>query len=137
MISWTRAILSPIAAAAVVCAVGSTIAGLMHHPPATREMFAAALIALFAAEVALLPVWLVRHKAADSAAQGALIATVIHMGVCAGVGLAFQKLTAAPQSFLYWLCALYWATLLGVCRVLTRVVKSAPGPVNENALADK
>lgn len=132
MISWTKAILTPIAITAVVCAVGSTFAPIMHRPPGMREMLAAALIALMAAELALLPVWIVRNKPADSAAQGALVSTVIHMGICAGVGLGFQKLTHAPQSFLYWLCALYWSTLLGLCRVLTRVVKSAPPPVAGN-----
>lgn len=137
MISWTKAILTPVATAAMVCAVGSTIAPLMHRQPATPEMFAAALITLIAAELALVPVWIVRRKAADSAAQGALLSTVIHMGVCAGVGLGFEKLTHAPQSFLYWLCALYWATLLGVCRVLTRLVKSAPPPVPTKVLAGK
>ena len=55
MISWTRAILTPIAIAAVVCAVGSTIAPLLRRAPATREMIAAALITLIAAELALVP----------------------------------------------------------------------------------
>lgn len=137
MISWTRAILTPIAIAAVVCAVGSTIAPLMHRSPATREMYVAAGVALFAAELAMVPIWIVRNKAADAAAQGALVATVIHMGFSAGVGLAYQQLAHPPQAFLYWLCALYWATLLGVCRVLMRVVKSAPAPVAGQASAGK
>jgi hypothetical protein len=99
--------------------------GLKLH---TRELLLAAGICLAAGELAMIPVFVVRGKPADNVAQGALIATVLHMAAAAGGGMLVLQLVHPPQAFVYWLCAFYWTTLAGVCRVLMQAVKSAPIP---------
>jgi hypothetical protein len=112
----------------LVCAAGMGVCralGLQLH---LHDMLLAAGICVAGAELAMVPVFAVRGKPADNAVQGALLSTVVHLAVAAGLAMAVLKMNHPSQAFVYWLCALYWATLAGVCRVLLQVVKSAPMP---------
>jgi hypothetical protein len=117
----------------VVCAAGLGMCRALGVPLHVHQMLIAGGICLTGAELAMIPVFVVRGKPADNAVQGALVSTVIHLGVTAGVGMAVLKMDQPQmhhqsQAFAYWLCALYWTTLAAVCRVLMQVVKSAPVP---------
>ena len=124
-----KTILLPLLIVAGVCAGGFAVCQVLRIHVHSIEMTWAASICLCAAELAMVPVMIVRGKPADNAVQAALVATVIHMGVAAGGGVMVLQMIHPPQAFIFWLCAFYWATLAGVCRVLMRVVKNAPVPV--------
>jgi hypothetical protein len=112
--------------AALVCVGGFAICKAAGVSPHSSEMVLAALIGVTAAELAMVPVFVVRGKSADSVVQGALVSTVIHLSVSAGGGLAVMNMMHPQKAFIYWLCVFYWSTLAGVCRVLMQAVKSAP-----------
>jgi hypothetical protein len=124
-----KIILLPVLIIAGVCAGGVAVCLALRLNTHFNQMIWAAGVCLIAAEIAMVPVFIVRGKPADNAVQGALISTVIHMALAAGGGLVVMQLNHPPQAFIYWLCAFYWTSLAGVCRVLMQVVKSAPVPV--------
>ncbi len=119
----------------VVFAVGFSICGALGLNPHYREALIAAGINLVAAELAMIPVFIIRNKPADNVVQGALVSTIVHMGIAAGGAMAVLQWSHPPQAFLYWLCAFYWTTLAGVCRILMKLIKSAPVPTFQSPVS--
>jgi len=92
-----------------------------------REIGVAAGVCLISGELALIPLLLSRHGSQAGVTQAALVGTVVQL--LAGVALsAVAILGKFPlgSSFIYWLMALYWATLGIVVMVYVRAVKAAP-----------
>ena len=128
MASLVKNFLIPPAIAAVVAGVGLGICAILRRPPHVQEMLIAVAVALSAAELAMIPLVIVRGKTTLEVSQAGLVATVIHLLVSAAGGVGVMQWTHSRQAFLYWLCAFYWTALAGVCRVLIRAIKAAPNP---------
>jgi len=101
------------------------IAGRAAHG---REMIAAAVICLVAAELASVPAILARRSDPATASQAGLAGTVGHMFVALVLaGIAWMlKMAGERQPFLLWLLALYWASLVALVAVVVQVVRGAP-----------
>lgn len=117
--------LSPIVVA-LVAAIG--VAGVKAAGLAVdlRVVGWAAAVAVLAGELAMVPPLLARHGDQMQASQAGLIATVVHLMVAAGAGLAVASVVKPGPAFMWWLCAFFWATLGGVSVVVVPAVRSAP-----------
>jgi hypothetical protein len=71
-----------------------------------------------------------RGAAQAAVAQAGLVATMVHLMLCtvaaAVVTLGKINLGGGGMSFLYWLMACYWMTLIALAAVAIRAVKAAP-----------
>src|SRR5690349_20844769 len=109
----TTLIVIPIVILAV--AAGGTLiciaAGVNPH---VREMIFAACACLIASELSLVPLVLTRGASQPAVAQAGLVGTMIHLFGCTGFGAAviILKVGRLDASVVYWLLALYWATLI-------------------------
>ena len=108
-----------LAVATVVALVVARVAGLNPVP-----ILAAAGIALIASEMAVLPMVLGRSKQPADVFIKAFGGTVIHLGLfvmMGAIGILGSKL---GNVFVYWLIGAYWITLIGLCTILIRVLRS-------------
>jgi ABC-type Fe3+-siderophore transport system permease subunit len=132
MASMVRNFLIPPAIAAVTAGIGLGVCAICKINPHVQEMWIALVVTLAAAELAMIPLVIVRNKTTLEVSQAGLVATVIHLLVSAAGGLSVMQWihqgTHPRPAFLYWLCAFYWTALAGVCRVLIRAIKAAPNP---------
>jgi len=111
----------------MVVAIGLAVChavGLEFH---AKEVMAAALVCLFAGELAGAPLLLNRGVDQATMAQSALVGTVIHLFVCIAVAavVLLGHLPLGP-SFVYWLLVLYWVTLIALVIGFAQAVRSAP-----------
>src|SRR4051812_3627669 len=87
----------------LTAACGVAICLSLGRNPHVRELTAAALAALIAAQLALVPLILTRRASQMAAAQAALVATMVHM-MSAATFAAIVVLGKLPlaQAFMYW-----------------------------------
>lgn len=111
-----------ILAAAAIGVAGCRWAGVDWHP---RDLAAAAAGSLLTAEVAVLLVLRQRHAATVAVAQAALLALTAHLLLSVALAAALIFSGRVSGSFLWWALVTYWATLIGVCAVLVRSVRTA------------
>jgi hypothetical protein len=112
----------------LAAALGLALLKAAGKPLHTRELAAAAIVSLLAAEAALLPAALNRGAPKSAMAQAALIGTVIHMFLAlalAGV-LWTLDLVGHRPAFLYWLLFLYWTSLAAAAAALVMFLRAAP-----------
>jgi hypothetical protein len=95
-----------LAAAAALC----RMAGL---PPHGRDLLIAAIVAVIAAEAALLPALFLRRAEPAQRAQAALGGTVIHLllTIFMAAAVMVAKVVEPAGPFVYWLTGAYWLTL--------------------------
>jgi hypothetical protein len=117
-----------IAAVLLVIASGCALCGVLRVSIVYKEVWIAAIIAGLSAEISLVPLFFARNGDQAAVSQASLIATVLHLLLCAGAGLAVSSAIHASHAFLYWLCAFYWATIAAVATIAVRAVKAAPVP---------
>ena len=112
---------------AIAIAVGFAVCRMMGFDPHTKEMIAAGLACLVAGELAGVPLVLARGENQAGIAQAALVGTVVHMFVSIAVAavVVFAHLGLAG-TFLYWLMAMYFATLIALVIAFTNAVRTAP-----------
>ena len=136
-----RALLYIPAAVLLVCITGYMSCAALGWQPHPREMLIAGASCLAGGLLAVMPPMLLRYlngaPTAASAAQAALVGTMIHLFVCIGVAavVLLMKMPLAG-AFSYWLLAFYWTTLLALAAALIgeiRVVAaSRPSETSEN-----
>jgi len=114
------AILLTAACGLAICAA----AGWNAH---LRELLIAAVTVLLACGLAELPIFIVRRGDQLAMSQAALVGTVVHLFACA-VGAAVVLLGYLPlgMSFIVWLLAFYWMTLIALAATFIAAVKQAP-----------
>ncbi len=96
-----------LAAAAGLC----KLAGLAPHE---RDLIAAAIVAVLAAEVAILPAWLLRRNDEPVVrAQAALGGTVLHLvlTIMLASAIMIARVVEPNAPFAYWLTGAYWLSL--------------------------
>jgi hypothetical protein len=122
----TRTLLLAPVAVAVVAAGGAALCGALGWPPHVRAMANAAATCLAASALAAVPLVLTRGASQYAVAQAGLVATMIHLFVAAGVGVAFALAKRMDAAYAYWLLAFYFPTLATVVAAAVRAVKAAP-----------
>lgn len=126
-----RPLLINLFAVLLTAAAGFAICRAASIDPHVREMLLAGGAILFAAELAIVPMWSSRRANQADVSQAGLIATVLHMFVAAGVGGAISMLLHPHKSFLWWLLSFYWVTLITVCGAVIVAIRSAQPAVQK------
>jgi hypothetical protein len=108
-----------IAAAAVI---GAAMVGSAAHP---RDAAIAASIGLIAIVAGLLPVRFAADRSAINLFQSAWIGSILHLTAFIGLGGAIIFATKPSSAFVIWLLAMYWLTLIGLCSVMIKTLRSA------------
>jgi hypothetical protein len=116
-------------------ALGHGVLRALYWQPYVREMVGAALPALVAGVVALLPALRQRAMGQAAVVQAAHLGLILHMGITLvlGLGVFFVGGMRGPamQPYACWLIWFFWVTLTGVAAGLIRLVRSTPvGPTN-------
>jgi hypothetical protein len=112
---------------AIAVAIGLAMIVGTGHNPHVKEMLTAAMTCLVAGELAVVPLLLMRGANQIGIAQAALVGTVMHLFACVAVA-AVVILGRLPLgiSFVYWLLALYWVTLMALVVAFAKAIRSAP-----------
>jgi len=95
-----------LAAAAGIC----RMVGLAPHE---RDLIAAAVIVVIAAEAAMVPAWLARRTEPATRAQVALGGTVLHLllTIMLAAAIMVSRVVEPNGSFALWLTGAYWLSL--------------------------
>jgi len=115
-----------LAAAAGLC----TLAGL---PPHGRDLLTAAIVAVLAAELALIPAWLMRKSEPVKLAQAALGGTVVHLllTIFMAAAVVVAKVVEPTGPFVYWITGAYWLSLAMLVWGLITLVPKQPAKVRQ------
>src|ERR1700730_10473190 len=92
--------------------------------PQPFPIFAAAGIGFVAAELAVLPIVLNKGKSPSDVFLKAFFGTVLHLGISVALGAGAIFGLKLGNTFVYWLLGAYWITLLGLCMVFVRLLRS-------------
>ena len=92
--------------------------------PNPISIFAAAAIALVASELAVAPIVFNKSKDPANVFLKALMGTVLHLGLSVVMGAVGVFVLKLGSVFVYWLLGAYWITLIGLCTVFIRVLRS-------------
>ena len=103
---------------------GAGVAHIAGFNPHTHELILAAIAALVASEAALLPHMLKTEASPVAAFQAALYGTIIHLLLFLILGAGILFLLKPNLAFIWWLMPMYWVTLVGVCSVFIRAMRS-------------
>jgi hypothetical protein len=123
----TRGLLLTVIAVGLVASAGWGVCVGAGWNPHRSSLMTAAAVTFVAALLAFVPLWLARASDQLAVAQAALVSTMIHLfvatGAC-GVVLIFKSLPHT-QSFVYWVMAFYFATLIVVATTGATAVRNA------------
>jgi hypothetical protein len=110
-----------VAASAGAAALLLKITGVRLNP---SDPINAAVIAALAANAAILPMLRTRQKDAVAIVQLALIATVLHVVVTAGLTVAAiaTGIENIHGPFIYWMLGAYWVSLAALVWQLRRLI---------------
>jgi hypothetical protein len=111
----------------LVSAIGFALCRALGWNVSIPALATAGGACVVASLLACIPLILVRGEPQASQAQAALLGTVIHMFFAAAVAAAVLILKFnLPGSFIYWLFAFYWTTLIVLASSFIRTIKQAP-----------
>jgi hypothetical protein len=111
----------------VAACLGSALCMVLKIPVHNFELIVSAGIAVVAAELALVPMFFMRHGNQAAVAQGALVGTMVHLfGFAIATAIIFLGKFPVHPALSYWLMAMYFATLIALVLELVRQVKAAP-----------
>jgi hypothetical protein len=95
--------------------------------PHVREMLTAGAALLLASELALVPLLLTRHSDQLAVSQAGLVGSMVHLFIAAAMAaVVLLGGIRLERSFLYWLFAFYFMTLLVLVGVFAKAIRSAP-----------
>lgn len=115
-----------------MAAIGITGCKIGGVDPRLNDLSLACVIALAAATLALIPALLQRNVAQTAGMfQASLIGTVFHLGLILVTGLILVMTKRATTPFVLWLLGAYWATLIGLCVVFAKLIRTAPTPAKK------
>jgi hypothetical protein len=125
-----KIVLGILAGIVVTAAVAALVLRQATGQPHLRDVAYAAAITLVSAELALIPVALVRKSSPVALFQAAFGGTVLHLFLTLALGAAVHGLNLVDRRiFLFLLLGLYWFSLIFVVSALIRVFRRAmPGP---------
>jgi hypothetical protein len=114
------------ASLALTAAGGYGICAALQRSPHPLEMSIALAAVLIACIAGALPVILARSAAQLGMSQAALVGTAVHLLV--GISLAATVILGRfglGASFLYWLMAFYWISLIALVACFARLIRAA------------
>jgi hypothetical protein len=99
----------------------------MGLKPHLRELIAAAVICLIAAEVALLPATLLRKSDVLTVSQAGLVGTVIQMFLTLMLAAVawMAQLGLQRRAFFLMLLAFYWISLIVLALAIAKLIRGA------------
>jgi hypothetical protein len=103
---------------------GVGVAHIAGFNPHTHELILASIAALLASEAAVLPHLLKTEASPVAAFQASLYGTIIHLLLFLIQGASIMFLLKPNLAFIWWLMPMYWVTLVGVCSVFIRAMRS-------------
>jgi hypothetical protein len=123
-------VLIPLAVGAALAAAAGlcVLAGLPLH--GGRDLVTAAVVAMIAAEVALLPAWAARRGEPAKLASTALGGTVLHLllTIFLAAAVMVARVVEPAGPFVYWLLGAYWLSLaMLVWALLAMAPRGQPG----------
>jgi hypothetical protein len=102
-----------------------------------RELAVAAAVSLLAAEAAVTMIALQHGASTVHLVQTSLMALGLHLLLSLVLAAAAMLSGRVGPAFAWWMLAMFWATLLGVCAVLVRAIRhgagSPPGTVGNGS----
>lgn len=111
----------------LVAAGGYGICLALGFDPYVRAMWMAGIGSIIASELALVPLLLSRGAKQDSVSQAGLLATLAHMfGNVVVASIVILGKLMPGMAFIYWMLAMYLATLIIVTGASTQAVRKAP-----------
>lgn len=110
-----------IAAATVLVLIVGRMSG---HNPSAVSIVAAAAIALVASELAVVPLLLNKSKNPADVFLRAFFGTILHLVLSVILGALAIFGLKLGGIFVYWLLGAYWITLIGLCIVFVRVLRT-------------
>lgn len=108
----------------LAAAAGFAVCKLAGIDPYVRAMLLAAGVAVIASEVAVVPFVLNHDPSPAAVFQQSFLGTILHLSLCAGAGIAVMFILKPGAPFVYWLLAMYWVTLVGLCTVFIRALRA-------------
>ena len=110
---------------ALSAAAGALVLRGLGRPVDVRNLVAAAVIAMSAAEAALMPLLLTRHAGPAAVSQAGLVGTVVHLFLSIALGAAayVMKLTGRRDAFLFYLLCFYWVSLIYIVTVMAKEIR--------------
>jgi hypothetical protein len=114
-------------AIAVAVAGGIGCRAITGTPAHVREAAMAAGVGLVAAIGGLLPLQLNSDRSAVNLFQSAWIGSILHLTAFLAFGALVIFTLKPPTAFVVWLLAMYWLTLLGLCAVMVRTMRTCTG----------
>jgi len=114
------------ASLALTAAVGLGICAAIGRSPHPLEMAVALGAVLIASVAGAIPVILARAATQLGMSQAALVGTAVHL--LAGISLAATVILGRfglGASFLYWLMAFYWISLIALVACFARMIRAA------------
>jgi hypothetical protein len=111
---------------AMVIAAGLSFCKIASIPPHTHELLMAAVVFLLAAQIALLPLFMLRQPNAMQLTRSALLGLVLHLFAAIVLAVAAMLALRPSVAFAVWTLIFYWTTLTGLAFVFVRAVQSTP-----------
>ena len=125
------AIVNPV----LIIVAGAAGVGVSHvagFNPHFHELLLASIATLLASEIALVPHFLKSDNTPASSFQAAFLGTMIHLGLSLILGAGIVLMLKPATAFIWWLMPMYWVTLIGICTIFIRSMRS---PVGSNKTA--
>jgi hypothetical protein len=117
------------ASLALTAAGGYGICAALGRSPHVMEMSVALGAVLIASAAGAVPVILARSATQLGMSQAALVGTAVHLLVAISLAAAAILGHFVGGSFLYWLMAFYWVSLIALVAAFARMIRhAAPAP---------
>lgn len=116
--------------------LGLLVCRIFGANPHAGELFIAAGVCLISVEVAVLPLARRRNGKPDALFQAGFLGTVLHLLLAAALAGVVLFGFNTSNAFAYWMLALYWMSLMGLCWVIARQMRGSDAGANSNANAD-
>jgi hypothetical protein len=121
-----RGALTFLSAVLLVAVGGYALCALTGWSPHVPSLLQAAGTALVASGAAFVPLLLCRGAPQATVAQAALVATVIHLFVCAIGAVVMLIVQGLGVAAVCWILAFYTATLVLLVVAVSRAMRAAP-----------
>jgi len=114
----------------VAAATGIAVCRAAGTNPHIPEMLVASGICLLAAALATIPILRQPADATHAALfQSAFLGSVIHLALAIAFAAVILFWRKPGSAFIYWLLAMYWLTLTGLCAVFVKRMRVPAKPL--------
>jgi hypothetical protein len=112
----------------VAAAAGTEVCRAIGVNPHVHELLIAGGLCLLASTLGVLPIVRITQPTPASEFQAAFLGSILHMVLCLGGACAVIWLLHTSTAFVYWMIALYWLTLFGMCGIFVSRLRMPARP---------